>query len=77
MRRPDQNTAAKYELPKLIAEEFTSLYKRYAVKRKMPRLMGRVDLDFVIDGDFVYLRPLDTDGGTKSFFESVKPVIII
>lgn len=72
LRPPEKNFEAKYEMPKLMSDEYTSMYKRYNVKRRLPRLMGKADVIFAIDGDYIYLMP--PDDGSKHFFEAVKAV---
>jgi hypothetical protein len=59
-----------YEGPAYISEEYTSVYKKYNVMRKMPKIMGRQERVLAIDGDYIYIMPPEN----KNLFDSVKTV---
>ncbi|KAI3644569.1 hypothetical protein MP228_010733 [Amoeboaphelidium protococcarum] len=59
-----------YDEPQYIPDEYTSVYKRYNVTRKMPMIMSKIERIMAIDGDYIYFMPPEN----RNFFDSVKTV---
>jgi hypothetical protein len=65
----DQEEEDQSESPQYIAEEYSSVYRKYNVSRKMAMMMGRQDRVLAIDGDYVYIMPPENK---NMLFDNVK-----
>jgi hypothetical protein len=60
-------------VPAYFSEEYTSVYKKYMVSRKMSSFMGRQERVLAIDGDYIYIMPPEN----RNIFDSVKTVCVM
>lgn len=68
LRPPEETDQEEYEQPVYRSDEYTSVYKKFNVTRKMAKMMGRHERVLAIDGDYVYIMPPEN----KNLFDSVK-----
>lgn len=73
LRPPEEGDreADQFDLPAQLSDEYTSVYKKYTVTRKMPMIIGKQERILAVDGDYIYIMPPEN----KHIFDSVRTVL--
>ena len=71
LRPPEESEQdVDFVIPPQITDEYTSVYKKYTVYKKLAMIMSRQERVLAIDGDYVYIMAPET----KNLFDTVKTV---
>lgn len=69
LRPPEEDDIEGETVNSYETDQYTSVYKRYLVTRKIPMIMSKQERVLAIDGDYVYILPSNEN---RNLFDPVK-----